>query len=88
MIFKVLIPVGDIPLDATVTKRTGEKPYKVRDKLVVYYSDKRQREMLTAAGDVRFLVNENGDANAIANTTEVLWYADFFELAELVDEDY
>ena len=75
----VLLPAMDIPLDSTVTKRTGEKEYTLRDRLRIYGEENSPKEIKAADGS-RFLVSENGDANVVSGTTKLLWHVEEEEL--------
>ncbi len=79
---RVLLPAGDIPIGATVTKRTGEKPYILRDKITIYTEPKQE---IKAGDQARFLVGENGDANVVAMTTELLWTVSEDELSDYLE---
>lgn len=69
---RVLLPAGDIPLGSTVTKRSGETEYVLRDALRIYGPDK-QVQTISAQGGACFLVSPSGDATAISATTLLLW---------------
>jgi hypothetical protein len=79
---RVLLPAGDIPIGATVTKRTGEKPYILRDKITIYTEPKQE---IKAGDQARFLVGENGDANVVAMITELLWTVSEDELSDYLE---
>lgn len=79
----VVLPAGKIPLGSTVTKRTGRKTYTLKDRLRVFSVPltKAEKEAGAVRGEgqevvaepgVLFLVNE-GDANAIPSSTELMW---------------
>lgn len=83
----ILLPAGEIPLGATVTKRTGVKEYKLLDKLRVFpISESRAKRLerqaqgvpwegaqeIKAQAGTRFLVCD-GDANAISTSTILVW---------------
>lgn len=76
---KVIMPAGQIPLGSTVTKIKGEKPYNLTDRLRVFSSDGSPRRDILAEKGTVFLVHE-GDANAIAASTEVVWLTNSEEL--------
>lgn len=87
----VLLEAGEIPLGSEVTKRTGEKRYILRDKVVIYLGDGVKQEIKAMDGAL-FLTHNNGDVSALPATTRLLWWtdrntlADFLQ-AQLVDDD-
>lgn len=84
--FKILLPANEIPLGSTVTKRTGEKPYTLKDRIRIFGETGDARE-LKATDGTRLLVSETGDANVVGGETELLWYAEEFELLDLLNSD-
>lgn len=84
---RVLLPAGRIPLDSTVTKRTGTKEYILKNKLRVFpmpeskktrlareeRGEERERGQEITALDGTLLLVCDGDANAITNSTELVW---------------
>lgn len=84
--FKLIIRVGDVPTNSVVTKRTGEKAYRVQDRLRVFGTDSKPQEIKADAG-CRFLVPEggSGDVNAVGVDTEVVWLADADDILALID---
>jgi hypothetical protein len=82
MMLRVLMPAGEIPVGATVTKRTGEKPYILRDKITIYTEPKQE---IKAGDQARFLVGDNGDVNVVAMVTELLWTVSESQLSEFLE---
>lgn len=80
-VVRLLVPLGDVPLESRVTKRSGEKIYCVRNHIRVFTSGKDTQVIESDVG-CRFLVSDNGDVNAMGCTTPVLWYADPQAVAE------
>lgn len=73
------MPVQDIPLGSTVTKKTGEKEYTLRDDIKIWGSTQEQTENLRelkADDGTRFLISKNGDISIISGETEMLWHVD------------
>lgn len=72
---KVLIPAKDIPLGSIVTKKTGDKPYTIREGVKIYGTVEQQttREIKCDDG-TRFLVSAAGDINIVNSDTELLWH--------------
>lgn len=78
-IAKVILPLHRIPDGATVTKRTGEKPYLVKETLTVYNHDgtyaKGDEPQTIKTSGVRFLLcPRSGDINAHTFDLEVVWH--------------
>ena len=69
---KVLMPVSEVPIGSTITKKTGEKEYTVREKIRIFGDNTHQKE-ICADDNTRFLISDNGDINVISGDTEVLW---------------
>ena len=72
---KVILPAGQIPLGATVTNRTGRKEYVLQDPPRMFPTPNAsfEAQVIKAELGVRFLVND-GDANAIPNDLELVWF--------------
>ena len=79
---RVLLPAGEIPIGATVTKRTGEKPYILRDQITIFTEPK---QVIKAGDQARFLVGDNGDVNVVAMVTELLWTVSEDELSDYLE---
>lgn len=86
---KVLIAVRDIPVGSSVTKKTGDKPYTLRDDVKIYGSTQEQRETLRelkADEGTRFLIAQNGDISIVSGDTELLWHVaerDLYQYLEM-----
>lgn len=74
-IFRLLLPASEIPLGSSVTKRTGEKRYTLRDILWLPNMGGESKKIVANDGS-RFLVSENGDVNVVSGTTELLWWVE------------
>jgi hypothetical protein len=70
---KVILPASQIPIGSTVSKIAGARKYKLVNRLVVYDESNEVRE-ITAYGDARFMVDDEGRANAVAQDKEIVWY--------------
>jgi len=71
---KMVLPAGEIDLDATVTKVTGTKRYTLTDKISMY--DAQGKPTPINAGDgTRFLV-AGTSINIVPATQELLWELD------------
>lgn len=83
LILKVILPAALIPLGSTVSKRTGRAQYTLGDRLRLFSSNEAKKEIIAQEG-TRFLIG-TGDANAIPDTTELVWeieeesFLDFLE---------
>ena len=88
MKLKVILPAGQIPLGAVVTKRTGHKEYILGD-CVKVYGVAIARALVTdprvqaSAGTV-FLISKSY-ANSIPTTTELVWVTDHDELIDYLN---
>lgn len=78
---KVLIQARSIPVGSSVTKKTGEKPYTLRDDVKIYGATREQGEAksaemreLKADEGTRFLISQNGDISIISGDVELLWH--------------
>jgi hypothetical protein len=84
MIMKVLITAAMIPTGSTVTKKTGEKPYIIRDDIKIWGAinaeQKDTMRELRADKGTRFMVADDGNINIIAEDTELLWHVDAMTL--------
>ena len=83
---KVLMPAKDIPLGAIVTKKTGDKPYTIRENVKIYGTVEQQtiREIKCDDG-TRFLVSATGDINIVNSDTELLWHVSDRDLYNYLD---
>jgi hypothetical protein len=74
---KFLLPLAQVPEGDTVTKRTGTKPYVVRDRLGIYggdsYGRKGEVEASHYGAGCRFLVNDRGDCQLMEGDRIVAW---------------
>jgi len=78
MNLRVIIPLKDVPENATVTKPGGVKEYTVRHEVTVYYNDLRAPTKLRTRGCM-FLVKD-GQINALGEDQMVVWSTDLDEL--------
>lgn len=76
---KILIPVGDVPIGSKITKKTGEKIYEVRDRIIIYSEKECPKPIneLNASEGTRFLLSTDSQYSfaivAVPETLEVLW---------------
>jgi hypothetical protein len=77
---RVLLPASKIPNGATITKRTGEVVYILRQGLKVYSDTKGERPL-----DIEgvFLINTRGEINQVKPDTLLHWHV---TAETLVDE--
>lgn len=88
---KVILEVREIPVGSTVTKKTGEKVYTLRDDVKIYGSTQEQTETLRelkADSGTRFLIAQNGDISIVSGDVEMLWHVDGRILFEHLDRKY
>jgi hypothetical protein len=76
---KVLIPANEIPLGSTVTKKTGDKTYIIKNKIRIYGDPSLQKE-IKADENVRFLVGNDANIVMITDNTELLWHVSDMDL--------
>jgi hypothetical protein len=82
---RLLLAAAEIPGDgATVTKRTGEVQYTLRNAVRIFGEDGGPREIKAQDG-ARFLVSSKGDLTVIPGTTELLWCVDDEDLLRWLD---
>jgi len=67
----------EIPLGSTVTKKTGDKAYILKDKIRIYGDPSLQKE-IKADENVRFLVGES--IVMITDNVELLWHVSDLDL--------
>ena len=84
--YKMILPSWQIPLNSTVTKITGQKPYTLKDRVIVYGEAGDKRELRANDGTV-FIVSNTGDINAISNTTELLWEAEKWAILDFLEDE-
>lgn len=72
---KIILTPDEIPIGATVTKRTGTKRYTLLDRLVAYDADGAKLEVPTI-GDARILMCSRGTAQIVSGGVELVWVAD------------
>ena len=89
MRYKILLPVSDVPNDTSVTKKTGEKEYKIQRKIRIFAKDEDRRQEIIAKDDTAFLVplDGRGDVNVISGDTEVVVHMAAWEVMQLVDPE-
>ena len=68
---RILLCARQIPLGESVTKRSGEKRYILKDSIRIFTKDGKCQTIEATEGAV-FLTCE-GDANAIDGSTLLLW---------------
>lgn len=91
---QLLICASEIPLGSTVTKRTGEKLYTLRDRIKVWPANDGESKNtpvpepneIKAIGEARFLVAENGDASVVDGSTLLRWKVEDDDLLAWLQE--
>jgi hypothetical protein len=94
-VIKVIVPLGDVPLGATITKRTGTQQFIVANRIRIFSDSKTElnpkgkpkKECREIAADenVRFIVHRGTDITAMPVDTEVVWFADASDLMDYLD---
>lgn len=82
---KIILPARDIPLLSTVTKCGGSKRYIIKDRITIYDQTRGKQEIL-ATKDSFLLISDNGDANSIGGSTELIWLVSENELFDYLSE--
>lgn len=77
---KLILEAKSIPVGSTVTKKTGEKEYTIRDDIKIYGSTSPEqketlRELKADAG-TRFMVSNDGNINIIQGDLELIWHVE------------
>lgn len=85
MVFRLITRLSKVPDGATVTKITGSKTYRVRRSLAVFTESGGERKQIKCDDGFVFLVQENGDVNAVLESKEVCWHASEYDVRELLD---
>lgn len=85
MIYKVMLPLSEIPEGSTVSKVTGQVEFTVRDTIIVYNED-RTRQTLTPHDGCRFLLGDRGVIGAYSGKTEFHWHATAEELYQYFED--
>lgn len=89
---KLLIEIGKLPIGSRITKRTGDKVYEVRDKIVIYSEEgcsKPINELKSSPG-TKLLISTDPQYSfaivAVPDTMEVLWEISEDELRNYLDD--
>lgn len=74
----------EIPLGSKVTKKTGEKEYRITDRIKIYGDAIAQKELCADDG-TRFLISDVGNVNIIAGNSEIVWIVSDDDLLSYMD---
>ena len=87
---KVLLSAREIPFEAMVTKRTGEKKYILKETVRVYGDTKARHLEIKTDPDTRFLMAQEMAPSiaAISADTELIWEVSPNELYAWIYEKY
>lgn len=87
---KVLLSAREIPFEATVTKRTGEKKYTLKETVRVYGDTKERHQEIKTDSDTRFLMAQDMSPAiaAISADTELIWEVSPNQLYDWIYEQY
>lgn len=87
---RVILPVSSIPLGATVTKKTGTKPYTIKDRIRIFSPNPEDRKEIVSTDGSRFLLSQDpdqaGDANVCAGDSEVVWVVNIYTLRRWLED--
>ena len=90
-VFRLIVPMSEVPVGATVTKRTGTKLYRVEDKFNFWPepgAKDRSPVDVTCKDGCRFIMpldHSPNQINVLDSTTEVVWHATEEEMFELLE---
>jgi len=81
---KLLIEAKQIPNGATVSKKTGDCVYTLRDEIKIWGTCTPENmdtlKELRSDKETRFMISENGNINVVSGDKELLWHASNEEL--------
>ncbi len=89
---KLLIEIGKVPIGSKITKRTGEKVYEVRDRIVIYSEEGCTKPIneLKASPGTKLIVSADPQYSfaivAVSDTLEVLWEVSEDRLRQYLDD--
>jgi hypothetical protein len=84
--YRIVVPLCEVPDGGIVTKVHGAKKHTVRRVLRVYGIDNMPLlPPIKCEEGCAFLVQENGDANAMSGHKDVIWHADEDDLQHLLN---
>jgi len=84
---KVILPASDIPVGATVTKRTGEVEYLLKDEIKIYTRMVEGSAPQVIKGEgVLYLIGERGDISAVSSSITLCWVVDEDDLLDWLEE--
>lgn len=84
---KVILPAGEIPITATVTKIGGTSKFSLSKIIRVFSECKVQCKTMKAEEGTIFLVDNRPDFSCIPTTKELIWLADEEDLIEWLEKD-
>ena len=87
-IYKIVMPLSEVPPQTIITKITGTKRYRVLDKITIGSPKGTNPSIVEAQGGCRLIVPENDDFTHIGawdGSKEVMVYMTRDEIMELVD---
>jgi hypothetical protein len=83
--FKLILPLSEIPVNAKVTKLTGQNVYTVQDKIFIYRKES-EPQVVYADNNTRFIVSESCNITAVSSDTEMVWLCSYYELDDFLDD--
>jgi len=82
---KVILPVGEIPLTATVTKINGTSKFTLAKTLRIFSQQKDKTQSFYAEEGTIFLVDNTADFTCVPTSKEFVWLAEEDELREWLE---
>jgi len=84
--YKFLREIGEIPDNATITKRRGDKKYKVKRMITIYNQYGSNKEIKATEGAL-FIVDNEGNINMIDSETQVIHLMDRGDVLEMLNNE-
>jgi hypothetical protein len=84
--YKFLREVKEIPDNALITKRRGNKRYKVK-RIITIYNQLGSNKEIKATEGALFIVDDEGNINMIDSNTEVIHIMDRKDVLEMLGDE-
>ena len=84
--FKLILQAQEIPVDSDVTKKTGDKVLKIKDRITIYDKSANHQTIEPKDG-TRFLIDSSGSIDVVSNTTELVWIVDQNDLINFLEDE-
>lgn len=87
---KLLIEIGKVPIGSKITKRTGEKIYEVRDKILIYGGENCNHPELKVSPGTKLIVTSDARysfaVEVVPDTLEIVWEVSEDRLRQYLDD--